>query len=151
MLDGKVIGNTFGRKCGLNDVLGILNLGWEWIEIILSVEVKVYTMISKSLHICLATRGGIALTVWRTHICRILPNDVCKSTFVLAHLISPHTLTDVLQGIVGPSVRCNLMSLGYHSLDDRRIWRGSVDWSFTNVVSCDEESSVKAVLFESIE
>ena len=37
MLDRQVIGNTLGAKCGLDDVLRVLDLSWEWVEVILSV------------------------------------------------------------------------------------------------------------------
>ena len=91
VLDRKVISNTLGAKCGFDNVLGVLDLSWEWVEVILSVQVKVDTMISKSLHVCLATRCGIALTVRRAHVCRIFPNDVSQRTFVLAHLVLSHS------------------------------------------------------------
>ena len=60
MLDGEVV-LCLGCEEVSDDILGVLNLGWERVKIILCVEIEVYAVVSKSLHVCLTSRSGITL------------------------------------------------------------------------------------------
>ena len=57
VLDREVIGNALALGVGegsLDDVLGILDLRWERVQVVLGIEIKVDAVVAKGFHVCLA-------------------------------------------------------------------------------------------------
>ena len=61
-----------GADCLLDYVLGLLNLVTSRMSVILGAKIIVYKMIAKRFHISMTTRVGVAITVRRSKVSRVL-------------------------------------------------------------------------------
>lgn len=89
MLNGEIIRSRLGQR-SCDNILRILDLRGKRIQVVLGVEIEIYTVVTKSQHVCLATGGCVALGVGWPHIGRILADDIGQCTLIFAHLIVTH-------------------------------------------------------------
>lgn len=54
---------------------------------------------------------------------------------------------NVREGVMRPCVRRDLMTLCDHTLNEPRVWRGNIDFSFSVVVAGDEEGGSEIIGF----
>lgn len=80
----------------------------------------------------------------------IFTNDVVESHLVLNHLLLSKFTRDVLQRVMRPSVRGDLMSILNHSLDQTWIGVSDIDLPFAIIVSSDEESCMETGLVQDV-
>ena len=154
MLYREVVGDTLALGVSegrFDNVFGVLDLCRQRVQVVLSIEIKVDAVVAKGFHVRLAARRGVALGVGRAHIGWVFADDVGKGALVLAHLGFAHIRRDVLEGIVGPGVRGDLVALGNHTLNDRGVGSGGVDRTLSKVVAGDEKGCVEAELLEYVE
>ena len=87
MLDGEVIVRPRGCEDAFHDVLRILDLRWERVEVVLSVEIEIDAVVTQGLHVSLAAGFEGTLRIGRSHVCRVFADYVGKGTLVLDHLL----------------------------------------------------------------
>ena len=107
------------------------------------VEVKVADDVAQVLHHGLAC--GIAGRVRRTHVCRVLSNDVPNGHFILDHLVVTLRVSDDAKILMRPSVRCDLVALCDHELDDGGPLRSRFNGTFSKVDASNEKGSFESV------
>lgn len=150
MLNAQVVNRRCASKIGLDDVLGVLNLCWQWVQVVLSIKIKVNSVIAQRDHISLATRGFVALRVWWTHVGWEFADDVVDCHFVLDHLCVTHRRGDIGETVMTESVRCNLVTFGNHTLEQSGIWGGDIDLALAVVVASNEKGGFEAVRLQQI-
>jgi hypothetical protein len=129
----------------LEDVLGLLNLLWGEIVVVISVEVERRNDVSELLHV---VHAGLcdACRVRRAHVGGVFANDVADSHLVSDHLIVALLARDLVEVLVRPGVTGDLVAARIHALDDFPPL--FVDCAVAEVVACDEEGSAAAPCFE---
>lgn len=151
MLDGEIVIDARDSECSFHDVLRRLDLGRKWIKVVLRIEIKVNTVIAECFHVCLTTRCRTALRIWWAHVRGILSDDVGECSLVLDHLLLSHVRGDVLQAVMRPGVRGNLMSFVDHTLDDRWVRSCCINGTFALVVARYEKCSMEAETLQRIQ
>ena len=107
------------------------------------IQVKVADDVSQVLQHGLACR--VAGRVRGTHVRRVFSDDVPDGHLVLDHLIIALSIGDNAKILVRPGVRCDLVALSDHALDNIRPLCGCVDGSFADINSGDEEGGLEPV------
>ena len=107
------------------------------------IQVEVADDITQVLHYGLACR--IAGRVGRTHVCRVFSDDVPDGHFVLDHLIIALRIGDDAKILMRPCVRCDLVALCDHALDNIGPLCGCVNGSFADINSGDKECGLESV------
>lgn len=133
-----------------NGILCGLDLGRERIEVVSTVQIKIHSVVTQTLHVGLAS-GSIALGIRGPHICGILSNDICDCSLILHHLLLPHVRSDLVQAVVRPRMGRDLMASSYHSREKIWIWSCYVDRALTKVVSRDKERRLESECVQDIE
>jgi len=136
-----------GVKNPLEVILGDLDVGE--LVVVIRVQVEVADDVSQVLQYSLA--GGVARRVRRTHVCRVLSDNVADGHLVLDHLVVALRISDDAEILVGPCVGCDLVALGNHALDHVGPLRCAVNGALAKVDTSHEESSLKASSSELVE
>lgn len=116
--DGKLaLSSRVGGVDGIAEVvLSDLDLLAGELVVIIGIQVEVRDDVAKLLENILA--DSVARRVRRTHVRRVLADDVANGHLVLDHLIVDLSLSDPGKILVGPSVGSNLVTIGNHAADD---------------------------------
>lgn len=138
-------------QCGSYNILGTLDQKGRWVEVVLSVQIKKHSMVTKGLHIRPATRLLRTLRKRRAHIGRPLANNVIEGHLILHHLLNARCLVDVVQGIMRPRMRRDLMTFRNHAFDQARVWVCGIDGTFPIVIARHEECCSETVLLQNIQ
>lgn len=93
-------GGSCGRRTALGDValepvLGVLDLVWGILVVVVGINIKISDVVAQCGHIRLALAGA-ARVRW-THVGRDFADNVAQSHFVLVHLFLPVSLGDGAQ------------------------------------------------------
>lgn len=145
MLDGEIIRRRLISELGLDDNLGVLDLRWKRIEVILGIEIEIHAVVTESLHVGPAAGCLRALRVRWAHVGGPFTDDVHECHFVLDHLVFADCTGGVGERVVRPSVGSDLMTFSYHTSDEIWVWCCGINGTFTVVVSGDEEGSCEAI------
>ena len=150
VLNGKVIIRGLGEECRSN-VKGGVNLCWEWVEVILGVEVKVDPVVAEGFQVGLATRCGAALRIRGSHVGGIFAYDVGDCPLILHHLLHTLVVCDIRQTVVRPGVRSDLVAFGDHAIDEGWVWSSGVNCTFAEIIARHEERGLEAVQLQEIQ
>lgn len=80
-----------------------------------------------------------------SHVSWEIAQDVVESHFVVDHLVLEHRRAQRCEILMGPSVRCDLMSFSNHPLDHSCPLCSSINWALSKVVSSDHESRLCSI------
>ena len=128
-------------------LLSDLNLLAGELVVVIGVKVKIRNDVSKVLQDVLA--DIVARRVGRTHVCGVFADDVADGHLVLDHLVIDLSLGDGGKILVGPGVGSDLVTIGYHTLDDSLPLL--IDSTLADVVTGDEEGGLEASSGELVE
>lgn len=109
-------GGLDGAQVADEVVLSDLDLLRSKLVVVIGVQVEVRDDITQVLQDVLA--DSIARRVGRAHVGGVFADDVADSHLVLDHLVINLSLGDLRKILVGPSVGSNLVTLGYHALNN---------------------------------
>jgi hypothetical protein len=113
------------------------------IQVASGIQIEVDGMVSK---VCeTVTASGVALGIRRSHVGWDISKDVSEGHFVVDDLLVEGGWDKRSQVLVRPGVGCDLMTLGFHTLDQGGPLCGSINGALAQVVSGDEESGLDIV------
>ena len=135
--------SSTGGDVTLEPVLGVLDLAWVILVIVVSVDVEVDDMVTKVSHISLTLSSAAGER--RAHVRGNDAENVAESHFVLVHLVETIALGDSTQIQVSPSVGGDVVARVVGTNDISAKLRSGVNFSFVDVVTGDEEGGLGIV------
>lgn len=154
MTDGKPLVALGGRGAVLGDevlepVFRRLNLLGLVLVVVVGVDVEVGDVVAEISHVLLAARVFGARRVRWAEVRWDLAEDIANGHFVHDDLVDAILSGNLAQVEMRPSVRCDLVTLRVHALDDLVVF--NVNLALVNVVASDKESSFRAVALEQVQ